>query len=209
MFQHTHGLVGVLVVEPEAAVWSPQDARTSAKVSVPASRGKPAASFQEYVLVLQDQTTTNNAAIAGVNYKGEPMSLRFLGGLPVTTQTDVSNALSNTLVGGDPQTPIFTAKAGEPVRFRLIHTGGGAYWTWGLHGHSWQQSPFLAHSTVLGRNPLSAQTATIGPTGPLDQADVLIDRAGGCFGIPGDYFYGNLSTGQVQNGMWGIFRVQP
>ena len=219
MFQHPHGLVGVLVVEPEGASWSPTDARTTAKVAVPASPGKPESSFQEYVLVLQDQTIVQNNAsvtvgIAGVNYKGEPMSLRFpvvTPGVtpPVTTQSDVANALSNSLVGGDPQTPIFTAKAGEPVRFRLIHTGGGSYWTWGLHGHSWQQSPYQSRSAVLGLNPHSAQVATIGPTGPLDQADVLIDRAGGTFGIPGDYLYSNMLTGQVQNGMWGIFRVQP
>ncbi len=95
------------------------------------------------------------------------------------------------------------------MRFRIIHTGGSAYWAWGVHGHSWQQSPYTARSTVLGHNPLSPQVATVGPTGPLDQGDVLIDRAGGCFGITGDYLYGNMSTGQIQNGMWGIFRVKP
>ena len=46
----------MLVVEPEGAVWSPSDARTSAKVTVAASGGKPAYSFQEFVIALQDQT---------------------------------------------------------------------------------------------------------------------------------------------------------
>jgi hypothetical protein len=213
VLQHPHGLVGVLVVEPPGAGWSPQDARTTAKVTVPASTGKPEVSFQEYVVVLQDQTSATGPAgtgtIVGVNYKGEPASLRFPGGAPSTATIDVAPAFSNTLVTADPQTPIFTAKAGEAVRFRLIHTGGTAYWAWALHGHSWQQSPYRDNSTALGFNPLSPQAATVGPTGALDQADVLIDRAGGRFGIPGDYLYGNVSTGQMQNGMWGVFRVQP
>ena len=165
------------------------------------------------MLILQDTTSAAGPAgtgtIVGVNYKSEPMSLRFAGGAPITTKVDVAPAVSNTLVTADPQTPIFTAKAGEPVRFRVIHSGGGSYWTWGVDGHSWQRSPYQAGSTVLGHNPLSPQIASLGPTGPLDQADVLIDRAGGCFAIQGDYLYRNLSVGQIQNGMWGIFRVVP
>jgi hypothetical protein len=212
MFQHPHGLIGVLVVEPEEAVWSPPDARTTAKVSVPPASEKPASSFQEFVLVLQDQTNAQGA-IPAVNYRSEPMGFRFGGTAPNvapnTANVDVAPAVSNALVTADPQTPIFTAKAGEAVRFRLIHTGGAAYWTWGVDGHSWQRSPYQADSTVLGHNPLSEQIATLGPTGPLDQADVLIDRAGGCFAIPGDYLYRNLSATQFQNGMWGIFRVVP
>ena len=208
MFQHPHGLSGVLIVEPERAVWTPPDARTTAKVSVSSAGGAPASSFHEFVLVLQDQTNAQGA-IPAVNYKSEPMSLRFPGGAPNTTKVDVAPAVSNTLVTADPQTPIFTAKAGEAVRFRLIHTGGAAYWTWGVHGHSWQRAPYRDHSTVLGHNPLSEQAASLGPTGPLDQADVLIDRAGGCFGIQGDYLYRNQSLGQLQTGMWGIFRVTP
>ena len=207
MFQHPYGLVGVLVVEPEGANWSPQDARATAKVTVPLSPGRPGHAFQEFVLALQDQTKAAGA-IPAVNYKSEPMTQRFTGAISPLT-LDLAPAVSNSLVTGDPQTPIFTAKAGEPVRFRLIHTGGAAYWAWGLHGHSWQQSPYQENSTVLGRNPLSPQVATVGPTGPLDQADVLIDRAGGCFAIPGDYLYRNMSAGQLQNGMWGIFRVEP
>ncbi len=206
IFQHPHGLIGVLVVEPEGAVWSPSDARTSAKVTVAASGGKPAYSFQEFVIALQDQTGVTGTP--GVNYKAEPMTQRFTGAITPLT-LDLAPAVSNTLVNGDPQTPVFTAKAGDPVRFRIIHTGGTAYWAFGLHGHSWQQSPYQDHSTVLGRNPLSPQVDTAGPTGPLDQLDVLIDRAGGCFAIPGDYLYRNMSANQLQNGMWGIFRVQP
>jgi hypothetical protein len=212
MFQHPHGLVGILIVEPAGAVWSPPDARTTAMVSVPAVQGKPPTSFHEFALVLQDQTSATGpgtATVAGVNYKSEPMGLRFPGGPPNTTAVDVAPAVSNTLVNGDPQTPIFTAKKGESVRFRIIHTGGTAYWTWGLHGHSWQRAPYQADSTVLGHNPLSEQTGSLGPTGPLDQVDVLIDRAGGCFAIQGDYLYRNLSIGQLQNGMWGLFRVGP
>ena len=124
---------------------------------------------------------------------------------------DVSQAFSNTLFTppSDPQTPVLKARAGEPIRFRLIHTGGSGYWSWAVQGHSWQRAPYQARSAVLDHSPTSEQTGNVGPTGPYEQADVLIDRAGGRFAVPGDYLYRNGTVGQLQQGQWGILRVIP
>ena len=221
LFQHAHGLVGVLIIEPAGSHWSGDD-RTRAIITptrpTPRSNGLVPRPFSEFVLVLQDQTaaqptpptTTNFSAI---NYKNEPMIQRYKPLPPggAFAKIDVSQALSNSLLTppADPQTPILKVKAGEPVRIRLVHTGGTTYWAWAVDGHSWQRAPYQARSVVLDYNPLSEQTGEVGPNGPYDVADVLIDRAGGRFAVPGDYLYRTLTAGQLQNGQWGILRVVP
>ena len=63
-----------------------------------------------------------------VNYRSEPMWFRlgFHPGAPFeqTREVNMTNAVSNTQVGGDPATPVFTAKAGTPVRFRVVEFSG-------------------------------------------------------------------------------------
>ena len=66
-----------------------------------------------------------------INYGAEPLWFR-LGVTPDTetgdlnNNTDIHRVYANELVGGDPQTPVFTAKAGQPVRIRLLEPGGHA-----------------------------------------------------------------------------------
>ena len=193
----------------------------------PSSGGLPPRPYREFVLVLQDQTSnqqqqpataaqptpaSTSTNFAAINYKNEPMVQRF--NVPTTTNfatIDVSQAFSDSLFtpSSEPQTPILKAKAGEPIRFRLVHTGGSGYWSWAVQGHSWQRAPYQGRSAVLGHNPTSEQTGNVGPTGPYDQADLLIDRAGGRFAVTGDYLYRIVTAGQLQQGQWGILRVHP
>lgn len=45
----------------------------------------------------------------------------------------------------DAQTPTFTACAGEPVRFRILHPGGiNTNHVFELHGHVWQEQPYMS-----------------------------------------------------------------
>src|ERR1051326_9233133 len=63
-----------------------------------------------------------------VNYRTEPMwkRMNYAPETPfeLTRNVDFTNSLTNAIVGGDPQTPVFTARAGQEVRFRLLNSNG-------------------------------------------------------------------------------------
>jgi hypothetical protein len=226
--QHPHGLLGVLVIEPEGSKWSADD-RTVATITPsrpPNGSNEVPPPFREFVVVTQDQADAKdqadaNALITAVNYKSEPMAGRITPDANGSFDAvNIAPAASDSIApflaagqlgatGADPQTPIYTAQAGMPVRFRLVHPGGNSYSAWTVHGHVWQRSPFAAESTALGHNPLSDWNGAVGAYGPFDTFDVLIDSAGGRFTVPGDYLYRSVLSAEYQNGAWGLFRVIP
>jgi hypothetical protein len=79
-----------------------------------------------------------------------------------------------------------------------------------IHGHSWQEEPYVNDSLMLGDNVksqiLGAQIMV------ANQAlNILIDSAGGPRGTPGDYLFYNYlqtQTGPGRSGAWGILRVK-
>jgi hypothetical protein len=109
---------------------------------------------------------------------------------------------------GDPQTPIFTAIAGTPTRFRLMHPQGtGTAQVFVLNGHVWQREPYINNSTIIGNNPLSQWMGSHDSHGGTDHYDIVIDKAGGQNGVAGDYLYTSFVPNQNWYGSWGIFRV--
>ena len=65
-----------------------------------------------------------------------------------------TNALTNALVGGDPVTPVFTATAGTPVRFRILQPAGHARnGVFQVHGHIWEEEPYASNSMIIGSQP--------------------------------------------------------
>jgi FtsP/CotA-like multicopper oxidase with cupredoxin domain len=83
-----------------------------------------------------------------INYGAEPMWFR-LGIAPDTPPTlvrdnlDIHRLYANELVGEDPQTAVFTARPGEPVRVRLLQPGGHARGhVFTIQGHAWQRQPY-------------------------------------------------------------------
>ncbi len=124
---------------------------------------------------------------------------------------DTSKYIANSLVGGDPETPIFRAPAGMPVRFRLLHAGGNGdnQQVFELSGHSWQAEPYLAGSTVIGFNKASPVVGVTSGYGVTSHFDVVIAAAGGAAQVPGDYVYRTWTADQFQVGVWGLFRVGP
>jgi hypothetical protein len=154
----------------------------------------------------------------GVNYRSEPMWFRlgFHPGAPFeqTREVNMTNAVSNTQVGGDPATPVFTVKAGTPVRFRIAefngHTRNGAF---NLHGHVWQQEPYLAGSVAsqrIGNNPVSEYRGVQEGLGTGNHFDIVLQNgAGGAFKIPGDYLFRDQTSTMLDGGRWGLLRVQP
>lgn len=162
---------------------------------------------------LADSEDPEDSGQKALNYKTEPMWLR-LGFAPNqdlegTRTLDFTNALSNSQVGGDPETPVFTAEAGTPVRFRVVHPGGKARNNvFTLSGHIWQEEPWTHASTVIGDNPNSEWKGaqTLGPFSHYNF--VLVNGAGGKFAVPGDYVFRDLASFMFDGGMWGILRVE-
>lgn len=132
-------------------------------------------------------------------------------GFSSTREIDFTKALSNGQVGGDPVTPLFTAKAGMPVRFRVLHPGGHQRNNvFSIHGHVWEEEPYINNSTAIGDNPLSEWKGAQMGHGPSNHFDAIpAHGAGGAFAVPGDYLYRDMASFQFDGGLWGIFRVMP
>jgi hypothetical protein len=162
-----------------------------------------------------------------VNYRTEPLWKR-MGFDPDTTLTgkpepgepvdprtptrdyDFTNVLSNSQIGGlDPETPIFTATAGQAVRVRLLQPGGHSRNNvFMLHGHIWEEEPYAKDSAIIGQNTLSEWKGAQYGIGPGSHFDFLLKHgAGGAYAIPGDYLYRTFQSFQFDGGIWGIFRV--
>jgi manganese oxidase len=219
-----HGLFGALVIEPAGSTYL--DPRTGAPLSSGADAVivDPAGpDFRENVVLLAsdqslrrengDPVPDNLDLVVGpsreaddpedqgevsVNYRNEPWVYRY------QNNQDLSLVFSST-VHGDPATPIFSAYAGDPVRFLVAQAAGKPRSTgFALHGHRWRRSP---------DDPQSEPAAFHGRFNPGVTYEAFLDPqvhggAGGATGVAGDYLY---RTGTLQRhltgGQWGIFRV--
>jgi hypothetical protein len=226
------GAIGSLIIEPQGATWI-EDANSRAQATVSKTDGT---SFREFVLQFQTDVNLRRGDLQGdaaavpnvageedaedsgqkaLNYRTEPMwkRLGYEPDLPLeqTRGFDYTNSLSNAQVNGDPMTPVFTAKAGTPVRFRVLNSNGHARNNvFQVHGHSWQQEPYINNSTQIGNNPLSEWKGAQQGHGASNHMDVVpVNGAGGARKVSGDYLYRTQSSFQFDNGLWGIFRVTP
>ncbi len=169
---------------------------------------------------------------SAINYRTEPEWFRlaaFPPHLPLEAQAGIVNTArvySNSQVGGEAQTPIMTAEAGDPVRFHFVEPGGGSRraHTPKVHGHLWQRTPYIGQefdfdgdgktdflaSVRIGDNPFSQKVGSQDGFGGANFFDFILEHgAGGAFGIPGDYYYGAQDPSARFTGMWGVFRVLP
>jgi len=236
-----HGLFASLVIEPKGSKWrADTDYRASATVFPPEGkpfREFVLMTQNDINMLVKGQSFyASNNPISAFNYRTEPFFYRFGSLMNAAMGTsapsdwanlqandlaninsfdfgslDTTLANSNALVGGDPQTPIFRAPGGMPVRFRLADPGGigDNQQTFELTGHVWQEEPYVRNSTVLGDNPQSRYTGNTTGYGPSSHFDVLIGSAGGINKITGDYRYRSWTGNQYQVGLWGLFRVGP
>jgi hypothetical protein len=148
-----------------------------------------------------------------VNYRTEPFAYRYVD--PAWSDNTNQEAatggmmqvLSDSLVNADPQTPVFAAAKGVPVRLRMLHPAGTAEETITLHGHFWQEEPYTNNSTEMGNNPKSQATGSRDTFGANASFDILLNHAGGAFETPGDYLYRTFIGEDVMQGMWGLMRV--
>ncbi len=223
------GAIGALIIEPAGSTWI-EDAGSRAQATITKADGT---TFREFVVQFQTdinmrfadsgaavpnlagEEDSEDSAQKAINYRTEPLWKRMNFGpatpLEQTRDFIFTNVLSNALVGGDPQTPVFTAKAGQAVRFRVLnangHTRQNVFQT---HGHFWQEEPYTNNSTVIGDNPLSEVKGSRYGVGPSSHYDLnLMNGAGGARRVVGDYLYRSQSAFQFDGGLWGIFRVTP
>jgi hypothetical protein len=203
--QNKKGLVGALIVEPAGSTFTP-DSGTSTSGTVKEANGH---TFREFVVVMQTSISASSVDSA-FNYRSEPTPWRYTH---LVGTSDITQQLSNTLVAadpnrtqGDPNTPIFTAPAGQAVRFRVLYPAGDVIedQVFAVNGHSWQEQPYIKDSTSIGANPKS-QLLGAQQISPNERFDALITSAGGDFRIPGDYLFSTF-LGKKQ-GLWGVFRV--
>jgi hypothetical protein len=150
-----------------------------------------------------------------VNYRTEPLwkRMQFPPGT-VLNQTDEFkdwfDVLSNTKVGGDPETPVFTASPGTPIRFRVLQAGGhGRNLIFDLNGHIWDKEPYVNSSTKIGQNTFSMWEGARFGVGPTFHFDAVIrNGAGGKYRVPGDYLFHDHGSFGFAGGLWGILRVE-
>ena len=165
-----------------------------------------------------------DSAQKAVNYRTEPLWKRmgFAPDTPLNSEPgdtrmptrdyDFTNVLSNSQIGGlDPETPVFNVTAGQGVRVRLLQPGGHSRNNvFMLHGHIWEEEPYINGSTALGSNPLSEWKGAQYGVGPGSHFDFMLKHgAGGAFQVSGDYLYRTFQSFQFDGGIWGIFRVAP
>jgi plastocyanin len=132
---------------------------------------------------------------------------------PATKGLGVAMAFSNDQLvpSQDPQTPVFRAAAGAPVRFRVVMPSTSTSnirispVAFAIHGHGWAEEPYTAKGTKIGRNVRSMffGAQQMAPY----EAFNLLTRAGGPFAVPGDYLYEGFQMTGLQ-GLWGLFRVE-
>lgn len=203
--QYARGLFGAIIIEPKGATWTvDENAHTSATIDYTDIDGNKK-SFREFVLFSQDNLILNH------NYKDT-----ITGGMAVNYKTEISKLrnvpsyenTANQAVFGDPETPVFAVGKGTPVRIRLIKPGGsGNPESFLLTGHGWQEEPYQNNSTVLGDNPESQYLGSRPQVAAINNFDLLINKAGGEFEVPGDYLYRPYQGGPYSSGVWGLMRV--
>jgi hypothetical protein len=215
--QHKYGLVGALVVEPAHATW---DTYVGASATIKGPDEKLL--FKELVLIQQNDVTASYLPQSSpspsptpspksvnfvLNNKSEDLGYR-LGATASPTYSLFSNALAAR--DRDPKTPVFEVNAGDQVRFRVLLPGGSnANPVFEIHGHSWQEEPYVNDSLKLGDN-VKSQVLGAQIMLPNQALNIVIDSAGGPGRIPGDYlFYDYLQTTDGRSGAWGILRVKP
>ena len=212
----------------------------SGSLAVQAAGGAPATVTIDGVILNGTPTWvlsgTNTPATAVAVKPGDTVAWRAVSGthgvvyVPAAGGIGFGMAFSNGALvpSQDPQTPIFTATAGEPVRFRLVMPSTSTSnsrippVTFDIHGHGWPEEPYANNGEVIGglpENPFAVgaklppmnwRTQFMGSqqVAVYEAFNIVLDRAGGKAAVPGDYLYEAYQQ-SAATGMWGIFRIVP
>ncbi|MDD0974744.1 manganese-oxidizing multicopper oxidase MnxG [Pseudomonas fontis] len=249
--QPQKGLVGAMSILPQAATWT-EDGASRASATVQASGQTAYRDFVTVWQRAVNMRWADGRPVEGIgtegngvpgdpkdnsgmsiNYKSEPLWFRF--GLPPDAPfghadghglADVPNAhmaYSNSLVGGDPQTPVLWAKPGQPFRTHVLMPSGGSRGvTYQLDGHLWPLHAYQAEKSDTGGYPMSQpgigsvrfgynpQAMYIGAQEsvlPAAHFSFMHPSAGGGNAVLGDYLFRDYAAYGNVSGLWGILRV--
>jgi hypothetical protein len=178
---------------------------------------------------MHGEDDSEDSGMKAFNYRTEPLWGRLgvnittppIGGpdeppgTPSLNDFDMTNILSSKASNpgcggacGDPETPLFTVKAGSSVRFRVLDVAGHPrQHGFTIFGHHWNFEPWQNRSLVQGSNPKTFEIGSESGIGPTRHVNILTN-AGGLFAQPGDYLYRTQeSFNFTYGGLWGIFRV--
>jgi len=212
-----HGLFGAIIIEPKNSKYL--SSKTGKRLMdcgqeqvIISNPNIP--DFREFVIFMQDGISLldkngkpiSDAHDAGhseerldfedqgqkaFNYRSE----RFENRLKTDTRV---NLVMSSLVHRDPATPIFKAYPNDPVRIRLIMPADKPRnHSFVLHGHSWRQQ---------FSDPLSDIISCQGAISVGNVFNMIIK--GGASRFSGDYAYrSGIFRWDVEQGMWGIFRI--
>ena len=175
---------------------------------------------------------TEVAGNADCNGEGGGAGGPCLGGLDNADQAFSNSLISSDPESGDPETPVFTAAAGQPFRIHvLMPFSAGRGSTYDLHGHVWQRDPYVCEndadfglpgkcdtgdglptsgsvgSQSLGNNPVGFHLGGIESWFGTQHYEIVIDSAGGSNGVVGDYLFRDHMGLGTAGGLWGILRV--
>ncbi len=222
-----HGLFAGLNIEPKGSTY--RDPATGARIKSGAAADirVPGANndFREFTTFFQDglNLRNKNGAIIkdpsdppppgepveeldaedqgekGFNYANAPFNRRIGENMDGMAGAKMANVF-NSKLHGDPDTPIFRAYAGDPVRVRLLQGADKPRQnTFQLSGHSWRAQPHDPGSTTIGAQGGMSVSRTF---------NLHLSGAGG--GYAGDYRYGSGINGfHLWGGQWGIMRIYP
>jgi len=205
------GLFAGLIIEPAGSTWTPKVGTRAEITYKPRTGAGPAKTkkFKEFVVFMQDDSNNLRTAIANdqfpfnaVNYKSETLQNasppRFCPTCPPTggvacmfTQSPSGKDNVGTCipVSFNVETPIFTANAGDEVRFRLLHGGGtNTNNVFELYGHNFSDAPYM----TLAKNCVPA---------PITQTRLTASQFIGEENLCGtaDFFYPGSLARNYQN----------
>lgn len=212
-----HGLFGAIIIEPAGSRYLSQETGEELEFgeleqAIISNPGMP--DFREFVLFMQDGISLNDKrgrripdangdengeerpdfedqGQKGFNYRSKRFENRL-------RYDDRVHLVMSSRVHGDPATPVFKAYPGDPVRIRLIMPADKPRnHCFVLHGHSWKQQ---------FTDPLSDIVSCQGAISIGNVFNLIIEDGANHF--PGDYAYrSGMFRWDVEQGMWGIFRV--
>jgi FtsP/CotA-like multicopper oxidase with cupredoxin domain len=201
------GAYGALIAEPAGSVYL--DPFTGKPISsglfadIFPGNGSP---FREYTSIFSDREPEmghnvmpypTDFPFTYLDYNQQ--SLAQTEGDP-TTDPPLWQQKSDSVMGGDPATPLFEAYAGDPVRWRVANAAGDDFISFQVAGHSFPLDHGLAGSQII-------EARALGGGETFDA--FLVNGAGGATGATGDYEYNMGREPTIKSGDWGIMRVLP
>ena len=211
------GAYGALIAEPAGSTWTDPvtgdtlDGQSGIAADIHRSNGT---SFREFTTIFSDREPLLGHDImvyyldsdhSYLDYNEQSLTQAEGTDLNAVNlwqaKSDASNAVGNgSATPQDPNTPVFTAKAGDPVVWRVANAAGDLPISFQVAG-----AEFPLDHGMTGSSNIEARTLLSGET--FDA--YFVEGAGGPAGATGDYEYNVGRDPMIKSGMWGIFRVVP